>query len=115
MFTFDKAQPPQNGLKYLSQGNHDFGVCLSILESCKMNVSDLRAFGVPWADSNDTRFLKVTGTCASPDSKHKAIFDIQLGRVNSSGVSVELFVKMSRMNADKKMYEPFEAKLSFPD
>ena len=80
-----------------------------------MNIEDLQAFGVPWADSGDTRFLKVTGTCTSDDGKNKGLFDIQLGRVSSTGAFVELFVKMSKPNTDVSMYEPWECKLRFPE
>lgn len=79
-----------------------------------MNVVDLIARGVKWGDLNDTRFLKVTGTCGSSEG-HQALFDVQMGRVNSTGTFTELFVKMSKMNGDKTMYEPFEAKIRFPE
>lgn len=38
-----------------------------------------------------------------------------MGRVNSTGTFTEMFVKMSKMSDDKKMYLPFEAKIRFPE
>lgn len=38
-----------------------------------------------------------------------------MGRVNADGAFTELYVKMSKFNADKNMYEPFEGKLRFPE
>ena len=38
-----------------------------------------------------------------------------MARVNSTGSFTEMFVKMSKMNADKTMYEPYEAKFRFPE
>merc|ERR1712224_885361 len=99
--------------QYLNQGCHDYALCLSILECCNMNVIDLQARGVQWGDINDTRFLKVTGTAGNDTDK--GLFDIQMGRVNSTGTFTEMFVKMSKMNEDKTMYEPFEAKIKFPE
>lgn len=79
-----------------------------------MNVFDLMARGVQWGDVNDTRFLKITGTCDNTDG-HQALFDIQVARVNSTGTFTELFVKMSKMNGDKTMYEPYEVKIRIPE
>lgn len=39
---------------------------------------------------------------------------MQMGRVNSTGTFTELFVKMSKISDDKKMYAPYEASIKFP-
>lgn len=113
VYSCDKAQPPQHAQQYLNQGCHDYALCLSILESCNMDPIDLQARGVRWGEINDTRFLKITGTCGNESAR--GLWDVQMGRVNSTGTFTEMFVKMSKMNADKTMYEPFEAKLKFPE
>lgn len=113
VYSCDKAQPPQHAQQYLNQGCHDYALCLSILECCNMNVIDLQARGVQWGDINDTRFLKVTGTAGNDTGK--GLFDVQMGRVNSTGTFTEMFVKMSKLNGEKTMYEPFEAKIKFPE
>lgn len=38
-----------------------------------------------------------------------------MARVNSTGTFTEMFVKMSKMNAEGTMYEPYECKLKFPE
>jgi len=40
-----------------------------------MNVVDLQARGVKWGDLDDTRFLKITGTCGN-DAGHQGLFDV---------------------------------------
>lgn len=80
-----------------------------------MNVVDLQARGVKWGDIDDTRFLKATGTCESSDGGHQALFDVQMGRVNSTGTFTDMYVKMSKANADKSMYDPWEVRIRFPE
>ena len=38
-----------------------------------------------------------------------------MARVNSTGTFTEMFVKLSKMNEDKTMYLPYEAKIKFPE
>ena len=38
-----------------------------------------------------------------------------MGRVNSTGTFTDMYVKMSKMNEDKSMYEPWEVRIRFPE
>lgn len=51
--------------------------------------------------------------CGNDSSK--GLFDVQMARVNSTGSFTEIFVKMSKLNEDKTMYIPYEAKIRFPE
>lgn len=96
VYSCDKARWPQPAQQYLNQGCHDYALTLSILKSCNLNIIDLQARGCQWDDINDTRFVKATGMAGN--GTHKGIFDIQMGRVCSTGTFTEMYVKMSKIN-----------------
>lgn len=97
----------------LNQGCHDYALLLSLLDASGMKLKDLQARGVKWQGIEDTKFFKITGSASNGSCE--ALFDVQMGRVNSSGTFTELYVKMSKYNEESKMYEPFEEKLNFPE
>mmetsp|Transcript_29749 Transcript_29749/g.36738 ORF Transcript_29749/g.36738 Transcript_29749/m.36738 type:complete len:313 (+) Transcript_29749:68-1006(+) len=113
VYSCDKAQPPQAAHQALNQGCHDYALLLGILDAADLSVKELQARGVKWGSLNDTKFLKITGSAANDSSL--ALFDVQMGRVNSTGTFTEFYVKLSKYDAEKDMYMPFEAKLNFPE
>mmetsp|Transcript_6506 Transcript_6506/g.7439 ORF Transcript_6506/g.7439 Transcript_6506/m.7439 type:complete len:313 (-) Transcript_6506:187-1125(-) len=113
VYSCDKAQPPQAAHQALNQGCHDYALLLGILEATNVSVKELQARGVNWGELKDTKFLKITGTATGDDNE--AIFDVQMGRVNSTGTFTEFYVKLSKYDQEKDMYTPFETKLNFPE
>ena len=79
-----------------------------------MNLVDMRSEGVEWGGTGgDTQFYKISGSAGNETGR--ALYDVMLGRVNSSGSFTELYVKLSRWDEATKMYLPKEFKLDFPE
>ena len=86
---------------------------MSIFEAAGVKLKDLQSRGIKWKGIDDTKFFKITGTAANQESE--ALFDVQIGRVNSTGTFTELYVRMSKYDEESKMYVPFEQKMAFPE
>lgn len=80
-----------------------------------MRLKCLQSRGVDWKGTNgDTKFFKVSGY-ANNESMDHAIFDVQMGRVSSTGSFTTIYVKMSRKDDGSAMYIPYESTLNFPE
>jgi predicted dehydrogenase len=114
VYSCDKEQPPQAAHQYLNQGCHDYALLLCVFEASGMKLKDLQSRGVEWKGTGgDTKFFKVTGTAGNEESS--ALFDVQMGRVNSSGSFTTIYCKLSKFDEASKMYIPFESTLNFPE
>ena len=59
--------------------------------------------------------MKVLGKGINYINQKKCLFDIELGRVNSNGLSTEISIKMSRFDGDQSWNEVCEANYRFPE
>lgn len=78
-----------------------------------MKVNEVQSSGVKWQGTDDTQLFKVTGSASTTDG-HTALYDVKVGRCNSSGTFTEVYVRLSKFSEEANMYTPFEAKLYFP-
>jgi len=79
-----------------------------------MTLTDMQSRGVEWKGTGgDTKFFKITGSAGNETDT--ALYDVQMGRVNSSGSFTTIYVKLSKFDEGSKMYIPFEKTLNFPE
>lgn len=62
-----------------------------------MKVKDLLSNGVPWEGTDDTQLFKVTGSANATDGQ-TALYDVKIGRCNSTGTFTELDVRLSKFD-----------------